>query len=468
MNHYKKVIQVIMLAAVILAATVAIGADQGALTEDSVGRLRKTFEMDARAKAMYNAITNNDVSSLALNRDIVRQHNEVFSHKIKAKGVTNQKKSGRCWLFAGLNVLRPAVIKKHNLEDFEFSQAHLQFWDKLEKANCFYERIIELRDRDIMDREIEFLLRKPLPDGGYWENVVDLISKYGVAPKDVMQETNSSENTALMNTVVSQKLRADAARLRQMHEQGRSLRRLRRAKTEMLGEVYGMLAMNLGEPPTQFQWRFEDQNDVVSELRTYTPQSFFQDFVAVDLGQYVDLFNDPAKEYGKHYEIRFTKNVHGGDNVHFVNVPIDQLKATALKAVLNDQPVWFGADVGKDQSRDHGIMAIDMYEYEAIYGVDLTIDKATRALYRGSVPNHAMVLLGVDMHEDKPVKWLVENSWGKDKGSEGLWTLYDSWFDKNVYSVIVRREFVPDETLDAFEQPAILLPPWDPMYGFVQ
>jgi bleomycin hydrolase len=448
--------------------TSCVFAEAGALSEEAINKIRGSFEMDAHTRAMYNSITNNDISILAVNRDILREHNDLFSHKIKTKGVTNQKSSGRCWLFAGLNILRPIVIQKHKLKEFELSQSYLAFWDKLEKANCFLENIIEFRDRDILDREMEFLLRTPIPDGGYWENVVNLVEKYGAVPQEIMPETNSSSNTALMNALVSVKLRADAVKLRQMSKEKKSVKKLRAEKAKMLGEVYKMLVMNLGEPPSKFEWRFEDANLVVSEVKSYTPKSFFEEVVGVDMREYVDVFNDPSKEYGKHYQIRLTRNIRDGDDAHFANVEVQALKDIAAKAVLDDEPVWFSCDVGKDQSKEHGIMAIGMFDYDSIYRTDMSMSKAERSLFRESVPNHAMVFVGVDMQGNKPAKWLVENSWGKDKGSEGLWTLYDTWFDKNVYSVIVKKKHVPEDVLKIFEEPAIELPPWDPAYSFVQ
>ncbi len=453
---------------VVVFAVSSLFAGEGALTTEVIDKIHSSFEMDTHTRAMYNSITNNDISSLALNREVLRRHNEIFSHKIETKGITNQKKSGRCWLFAGLNILRPKVIENNNLESFEFSQNYLAFWDKLEKANCFLEHIIEFRDRDILDREMEFILRKPIPDGGYWENVVNLVEKYGVVPKDIMPETNSSGNTSLMNVLVSRKLRAGAVKLREMHEENKPVEKLRAKKTEMLAEVYKMLVMNLGEPPSEFQWRFEDANSVVSELTTYTPKSFYEEFVGVDLREYVDIFNDPSKPYGKHYQIALTRNLYDGDDAHFANVEMRTLKDIAVKAVLADEPIWFACDVGKDQSREHGIMAMEMFDYDSIYGTDMAMTKAQRSLFRESVPNHAMVFIGVDMQKNKPTKWLVENSWGDEKGSEGLWTLYDSWFDTYVYSIIVKKEYVPDEVLKIFEQPAIKRPVWDPVYSFVR
>ncbi|HLB75218.1 MAG TPA: C1 family peptidase [Sedimentisphaerales bacterium] len=457
----------VVVLAVLVIASCAFGAE-GGLSGEAIEEIRGSFEMDAHTRAMYNSITNNDISGLALNRDIMREHNALFSHKIKTKDITNQKSSGRCWLFAGLNVLRPAALEKYKLKEFELSQNYLTFWDKLEKANCFLENIIEFRKRDMMDREMEFILRDPVPDGGYWENVVNLVEKYGVVPSRIMPETNSSGNTALMNALIGRKLRADAVKLRRMAGDKNSVKKLRVEKVKMLGEVYKMLVMNLGEPPKQFEWRFEDANSVVSEVNEYTPKSFFEEFMGVDVRQYVDVFNDPSKEYGRHYSIDLTRNIRDGQDNHFANVKIEALKEIASKAVLDDEPVWFGCDVGKDQSREHGIMAMGMFDYDSIYGTDMSMSKAERSLFRESVPNHAMVFVGVDMREGKPAKWLVENSWGKEKGSEGMWTLYDTWFDTNVYSVIVKKKYVPEEVLKIFEQPAERRPPWDPAWALVQ
>jgi len=424
--------------------------------------------MDVQTRAMYNAITNNDLNELALNRDLIRQQDDMFSHKIKVKGITNQKSSGRCWLFAGLNIMRPKVIEKHKLNKFEFSEPYLQFWDKMEKANTFLENIIEMRDRDPLDREMEIILRKPIPDGGWWKYVVALIEKYGAVPLETMPETRSSEKTGDMNKILSKKLRLDAARLRDLSSEGKTLEELRAEKEKMLGEVYKILAMNLGEPPTEFEYRYEDKDSTVSSVKTYTPRSFFTDFVDVDLNQYVNVFSDPTKEYGKHYSMRLSRNMYDSDNIDYANTEIGALKEMAMKSVLDDEPVWFACDVGKDQSRDYGIMAMDIYDYGSVYDIDLGLSKSDRVTYRESAPNHAMVFVGIDMKDDKPVKWRVENSWGKDKGKDGYWVLYDSWFDNHVYNVIVNKKYVPEDILNIYKQDAIVLPPWDPMYAAIR
>ena len=455
----------LFLMILLLVAAGTIRGGNGGLSSDNIAQFQDAFSMDRHTRAMYNAITNNDIKSLALNRDILQEHNEVFSHKIKARGITNQKSSGRCWLFAGLNVMRPAVIEKYKLTGFEFSQNYLAFWDKMEKANCFLEHIIEFRDRDQLDREMVILLRSPFPDGGWWKYVVDLIEKYGVVPAEVMPETRSSGNTAMMNRLIGKKLRSDAVRLRSLHEKGQPEAALRTAKEQMLTEVYRMLVMNLGEPPAEFPYRFEDRDSVVSETKMYTPREFYSEFVGVDLTEYVSLFNDPTKELDRHYTIRLSRNIYDGRDIHFVNVDNSILKEVASQSVIDDDPVWFACDVGKDQSREHGIMAMNIYDYDAIYKTDMGMTKAERVGYREESPNHAMVFVGVDIKEGHPVKWLVENSWGDQKGSKGYWTLYDDWFDNHVFNVIVKKKYVPAVIMAVYEQPPVVLPPWDPMFG---
>jgi bleomycin hydrolase len=443
-------------------------AADGGLDMATIDKIQSEFQMDSFTRAMYNAVSNNDIVNLAINRDLVRENNNLYNHKIKTKGITNQQSSGRCWLFAGLNIMRPIVRDKYKLGTFEFSEIYLTFWDKMEKANTFLEHIIEFRDRDPLDREMEILLSDPLPDGGWWRYVVDLIDKYGVVPNDVMPETNSSEKTRYMNALISRKLRTDAVALRKMYQEGKSVKKLRAEKDKMLAEVYKMLVINFGEPPTEFTWRYETSDSVVSDAKTYTPKSFYTDFVGVDLNDWVSVFNDPTKDYGKHYQIEMSRNMFDHQDIHFANEDVAKLKEIALAAVLDDQPVWFACDVGKDQNTKLGVMALGLYDFKTIYDTEWTMTKADQVLFQEATPNHAMVLTGVDIQDGKPVKWLVENSWGKDKGDEGMWNMYDSWFDEYVYNVIVRKQYVPQDILAVFEQTPIMVPPWDPMYRLVR
>ena len=459
----------------------AVTAQDGALTPDQIERIRGDFSMDAPARTMRNALTSTSIKTIAENREILAGFDKEFSHKIKTEGISNQKSSGRCWMFAGFNTLKTVLMNRLDLDEFEFSQIYLQFWDKMEKANTFLEYMIEYRDRDFQDRQMVFLLKDPASDGGYWENFVDLVSKYGAIPKEAMAETASSENTDMLNLALGRILRRDAVELRKIYTETGSVDKMREVKPKMLSEVYRVLVLNLGEPPEEFSWRYKagkkdeknagdtskDEYKVEqnwSETRTFTPRAFYREFVDLDLSRYVNVTDDPIRPKGGHYEIEMTKDLYDGQNMNYANVDIQVLKDLVVKALLDNKPVYFAADVSPDQDSSAGIMARDLYDYESIYGVDMGLDKTERMLYRDSTINHGMAFIGVDMVDGKPVKWLVENSWGSSRGSDGLWTMLDDWFADNVYSIIVQRDYVPDEILKILEQPAEKLPVWDPMW----
>jgi bleomycin hydrolase len=454
----------VAFAALVCCTTMSpLAADDGRLDPALTANLRHSLNMDGPTQALLNALTATDAKKLAVNRAIVQGHNDLFNHRIKTKGITDQKKSGRCWLFAGLNMMRPAVIEKYKLDEFEFSLNYLAFWDKLEKANFFLETVIDLRQRDPLDRELDYFLKDPIGDGGWWDYVVALVDKYGVVPNEVMTETYPSENTDVMNDVLAAKLRVDAAQLRRMAAEKKSVGQLREAKRQMLREVYRILVMNYGQPPAQFVYRYADKNKKVSKPKTYTPQSFYKDWVGVDLSQYVQVCNDPTHPYQKHYRLRRLTNMVGSPEVHYANVPIDALKNTAVKSIIDREPVDLYGDEKADMDRDKGIMQVGLYDYGKMYSVDLTLSKADRMRTRQGGPGHVMVFIGVDIQDNKPVKWLVENSWGKEHGKNGLWTMYDNWFDEHVYGIIVKKAYVPNSVLKIFQEEPVELPPWTPI-----
>ncbi len=458
------------LVAVVLALCCAQGSFAGSggvggLQMATLQELRASFKLNAPTRAIMNAVTANDLRALAINRQLLAPRDTLFAHVIKTHGITNQARSGRCWLFAGLNVIRQDVARRLNLENFEFSESYLFFWDKLEKANLFLESIIERRDRDVQDREVEWLLKHPIPDGGQWNMVVDLVNKYGLVPKEVMPESRHTSNTGTMNHLLAKLLRRDAAKLRTMAREGKTLSDLRAAKKEMLKDVYRVLAICMGVPPTQFQWRYKDKDGNLSELKTYTPQQFYKEVVDFDLSDYVYLINCPTRPYGKLYEITFDRDLYDRPNMTFVNVGSEVLKQCTLKMILNDQPVWFGCDVGQEDYTKRGIMSPGIYDYSALLGVDFGMSKAERILYHDSIPTHAMVFVGVDTLNGKPVKWLVENSWGTKVGDKGFLRMDDRWFDEYVYAAIVHKKYLPKRVLDVLKTKPVVLPPWDPMYA---
>ncbi len=502
MNQFKKnVIVVSMFLSLLMMVSLVQAKDKkGALSPKLIKQIQSDFQMDTHTRAMQNALTAVDIKSIAENREILADHVHQFSHKIDTRGISNQQKSGRCWMFAGFNTLRPIILKKLELSQFEFSQIYLQFWDKFEKANTFYEYIIEMRERDLMDRDMVFLLKDPIPDGGYWENFVNLVEKYGVIPKEAMAESAASNNTGMMNQNLSRLLRKHADELRQIYQETGSVDKMRQAKPDMLAEVYKILVINLGQPPRQFTWRYKiknkeakiesavnkddeektEENDqdnddtakndyhveqLLSEPEPFTPQQFYKRFFDVKLRDYVNIFNDPIRPDGAHCRIKMTKNLYDGDNMNYANVDIERIKQMAITMLLDNQAVYFSADVSPNQDPAKGIMEADLYDFESVYMLAMDLDKRQRVLLRDSTVNHGMVFIGVDLMDDQtPVKWLVENSWGAERGKAGQWTMYDNWFDEYVFNIIVHKKYVPQDILDIFKKPAQTLPAWDPLW----
>ncbi len=435
----------------------------GSLTKDIIENIQNQVRLKPEDYAIMNAITNNKLTELSLNHRFLSRHNNLFTHRIKTKGITDQKRSGRCWLFAGLNVLRPKVIEKYKLKNFEFSQTYLFFWDKLEKANRFLEFIIESRDRDLLDRELSIFLDRPVFDGGYWSYVVNLIDKYGVVPKSAMPETYNSKNSWVMNRMISRKLREDAVILRKLADDGAGPDRLRQEKIEMLKTIYRILVLNLGEPPKEFTWRYEDKDGNVSKPETYTPREFYEKVVGVDIRDYVALFNYPGKEFNRLYQCDNVRNIFEYPDPVYANLDIRALEDYTLKSVLDDEPVWFACDIIQDRDSEHGILSTRVFDYQSLYGVEMKIDKQNRIFFRESSGNHAMVFTGVDVKDAKPVKWWVEDSHGKDSGDNGHWVMYNDWFDEYVYAVIINKKYLPKKVQKIFQQKPVHLPPWDPM-----
>lgn len=455
-----------------------------ALEPSLIAALRDGYTMDAADRACHNAVANNDLASLALNREAMNGGDDHFSHRIKPKGVANQKKSGTCWMFAALNVMRPQVIRDFGMEDFEFSTSYLQFWDKMERANLFFESVIELRDADFLDREWQSVTQWAFHDGGWWSYVSGLIEKYGVVPRAVMSETHGSANTATLNEVLGRLARVHAVRLLDRHAEGRSVAELRAEKRVALDDIYRFLVINFGAPPSEFDWRYRRDRDDghdgdggecaetgkdssheadLTPPERHTPLSFYRKFVKHRPSDYVTLYNDPKNEFDRHYQFRRARNMVGSESMSFVNIDSATMKRVAIASIVANEALWFAVNMSYDQSTEHGLMEHGLFDYEALFGIELTIRKADRARFHAGVSNHAMVLTGVDLDADgAPVKWQVENSWGEEKGKKGYWTMRDRWFDEHVYVIIVHRDHVPAEILERFEQPAVDLPAWYP------
>jgi len=440
-------------------------AQTGAISDKMLREIRSSVQMDSYTRAMQNAVSENDVKKLALNRTVHTQIDHHFAHKIPVTGITNQKSSGRCWLFTALNVLRPKVIEKYNLKEFEFSQNYLFFWDQLEKSNLFLEAIIRNRHKDIDDREVQWLFQHPVGDGGVWNMMPGLVEKYGVVPKEIMPESYNSENTAMMRRLIRRKLRSQGMHIREWSAAGKSEKFLRKQKVAMLSEIYRILVISLGTPPTEFTWRYLDKNDSLVVGKNYTPLEFYHEAVEVPLGDYIMLMNDPTRDYYKLYEIEYDRNRFDGPNWTFINLPVEEIKSFARKSILADEPMYFSCDVGKQLDRDKGLVALGLFDYEAVYGVPFDMTKEERILSYESSSSHGMSLVGLDTTANGMVtKWLLENSWGDDAGYKGYLTMTDEWFDEYMFRLVILKEFLPQKVLNVLAQKPVKLPPWDRMF----
>lgn len=437
-----------------------------ALGNDLINAYHEQFIANPSNRIAMNAATKTALPELAMNREVITSTDFTFSHIIETGEVTNQQSSGRCWNFAGLNTMRLHAMNKMGLANFELSQSYCFFWDKLEKANYFLENIIETRDEDIQSRIIMWLFSAPLNDGGQWDMFANLINKYGVVPKSVMPESFNSSNSGHINYFVTLKLKEFALALRKMHKKRAKVEAMREKKQEMLAEIYRMLAIYFGEPPTQFNWQWRDKKGVFHrENNPMTPLEFYKKYVGRDLDEVVSLLNCPTqdKPFNKMYTVQFLGNIVGGKKVSYLNTDIKQLKEIVVKTVSDGEPVWFGCDVGKMLYRDGGIMHANMFEYDKFLGTQFNLDKAQRVDCGDSLMTHAMVFTGINLVKNKPTKWKVENSWGDKGGEKGYYVMDDDWFNEYLYQVVVPKKHLPADLQAVLKEEPIVLKPWDPM-----
>jgi bleomycin hydrolase len=438
----------------------------GRLTPQLLTDLRHAFQANPTYKLAMNAVTQTPVDDVALNREVVTNTDFTFSHWLDDWAVTHQKQSGRCWMFAGLNLLRVGAMKKMKLKEFEFSQNYTLFWDKIERSNYFLEKIIETAARPVDDRVVAFLLSEPLNDGGQWNMFVNLVRKHGLVPKALMPETESSSNTWRMNSILLHKLREGAKALRRLCARGASREQTRAAKREMLTVVHRILCIHLGTPPTRFPWQWNDKNRKFHRAGEMTPQQFARQYLTLPIDDYVCLVHDPrpTSPFNRTFTVQHLGNVVGGGIVLYLNVDIGLMKELAMRSIMNGEPVWMGCDVGKMMRRDLGLWDRNLFDYEGVYHTAFTLDKASRLTYHQTAMTHAMLFTGVDVVNNRPRRWRVENSWGDEKcGRKGFFVMNDSWFDEHMFEIATRKSALPKPLQKALKLPPIVLPPWDPM-----
>lgn len=439
------------------------------ITNELLQKFEADFESSALNKAVASAVARSGVQSASLNNEVLSFHNFIFSDQTKRGSITNQKASGRCWMFAALNAARVEIIKKLNLDpqkNFELSQNYTLFFDKLEKANYFLENIIKTVDLPLTSRLVWHLLRDPVQDGGQWAMFSGLLEKYGAVPKYAMKETFHSSNTRGLLEVLTRMLRKNAQLIRSAHEAGKDEAALRAMKEEMMSGVYAFLVKCLGKPPKTFDFSYRDKEDKFFRDEKITPKAFFDKYVGWKLSDKVSLINAPTadKPYGKTYTVKFLASVNEASPICYLNVPSEVLKEAAIKSIKAGEAVWFGCDVGQMSERKLGIMDKNMYNYSLVAGMKDDFSKAERLDYGESQLTHAMVFTGVDLDKNgKPIKWQVENSWGEDVGEKGIFSMSDEWFDEYNYQIMVDKKYVDEKWLAALKEKPVELEPWDPM-----
>ena len=433
----------------------------------TITEFRKSTDANPQVRLARNAAVRGDVMDLAMDWEAFRRIDHTFSDIVTGQmKVTNQKSSGRCWGFAGLNLFRIYLGRKYNLKKFEFSQNYFIFCDKLEKSNYFLENIIKTADEPLDGRLVMHLLTDPIQDGGQWHMFVNLIEKYGVLPQTEMPESFQSSQSMRMNRMITRKLRGFAKDLRVAYEKGADTKKLRVMKEDMLRTIYQMLTICLGSPPEKFEWQIRDKDKKFHRFEKLNPKQFYKEHVGLDLNDYVCLINCPMsdKAYNEIYTVDYLGNVVEGSIIRYLNLPSKRLKEVAAASIKDDHPVWFGCDVGKYFHRNLGVMDMDIFDFELFYSTDFPMTKTDRLEFGDSQMTHAMLFTGVDLDgRGHPRKWQVENSWGEKRSDKGYDIMTDSWFDEYNYEVVVFKDYITKDEFSLYQKDPVVLPPWDPM-----
>ncbi len=450
----------------LLAVPALLQAQNGGLSADLLQQI-KAAQPDATAdRALRNAMAGTSLNQLATVANNPDVNDTYFSNRVFSKGITDQQSSGRCWLFTGYNVMRAKMIDQYKLGSFQFSQAYGFFYDQLEKSNLFLQAVIDNASKPMDDKTVEWLFKNPLSDGGTFCGVMDITTKYGLVPAEVMPETYNANNTSRMSQLLSLKLREYGLTLREAAAKGEKKKALQKRKEEMLVTVYRILSICIGEPPTEFTWTRKDASGKPVETKTYTPKSFYEEYVGSDLkNDYIMLMNDPSRPYHKTYTIDLDRHTYDGTQWTYLNLPIEEIKQIAIASIKDSTMMYFSCDVGKFLNSKTGILSLDNYDYASLLSTTFPMNKADRIRTFASASSHAMTLMAVDINaESKPTKWMVENSWGATSGYQGHLIMTDEWFDEYMFRLVADKRYVPAETLKLMEQKPTVLPAWDPLF----
>lgn len=460
----------IFLLGALLAVSAATMAQtkQGGISAQMLSQIEKMQKTSAADKALFNAIAANSIDDLVKNRANAGPVDTHFSVETPAQRIHNQKSSGRCWMFSGMNVLRANFAKAHaDSLAVEFSQDYLFFYDQLEKANLMLQGVIDTGKKSIEDPQVQFFFKNPINDGGTFCGVADLAEKYGLAPMSAQPETFSSNNTSKMSKLISSKLREYGLELRKMVAQGKKSSAIQARKDEMLATVYHMLSLTLGEPVKEFTYAFRDKNGKqVGEAKKYTPKSFYEETVGHSLnGTFLMVMNDPRRPYHKTYEVEYDRHTYDGHNWKYLNLPMEEIAQLAIASLKDGHKMYSSYDVGKQLDRKRGYLALDNFDYGSLFGTSFPMNKAERISTFDSGSTHAMTLTAVDLDANgKPVKWKVENSWGADNGFSGCFIMTNDWFYEYMFRLVVDKKYASEQLLKEFDQKPTMLTPDDPLF----
>lgn len=419
---------------------------------------------DPKKQAMTHVFSKVALNDLAFDPITAKKTTFKFSNDIKTMSCTNQKSTGRCWLFAATNVLREMIAKKKNLDNFELSQSYLAFWDKFERINYFIESIIDTADLPDGDRTVDFILQTGVQDGGQWDMFVNIVNKYGIVPKDAMPETFQSSATGQLNGFINRYLKKVAFELRTMIKAGAPDSDVRALQNKALDDCFSFLCECYTLPPKEFDFEYVTKDGEHKIEKGYTPISFRDEMIGSFLDDYVSIINAPTKDkpYDKTYTVAYLNNIIGAKEIVYLNLEMEEFKSIVLKQLMDGEIVWFGSDCGKAGDGARRAWDDKQFDYELLTGLEYNMTKEQMLDYHVSQMNHAMVITGVNVDDGKPNRWKIENSWGSEGVNGGYHMATDSWFDLYVYQAVVNKKYLGDKVKLLDEQPTVLLP-WDPM-----